>query len=297
MLLKGQPYHLAALKAEPTNPSYRQGYRSNLTELIEVHARLLEREDAVRTAETYRDQGWDVPTDAYNASRLLSRCIPIVAKHDKLDDQQRKEAVQFYGDAAMKLLREAVEKGYRDGAHMMEDADLDPLREREDFQKLVEELNPPGPARARYYIRLSQWDKAAAEYAKLDLMAQPLNDDAFAYACLFLIRGDSDGYVRFCQSMIPRVTQLEGPEPYVLARTCAIARQSPVDPARVVEWAHQVIAQSKRLGLPCPGTGAVSRRSIRPSAAKFHQGQRRGVDIPGPQLVRDGAGAPPAGSS
>src|SRR5262249_24306994 len=49
---------------------------------------------------------------------------------------------------------------------------------------------------AQHYARLSQWDKAAAQYAKAVLLARPLRDDAFAYACLFLIRGDSEGYNR-----------------------------------------------------------------------------------------------------
>jgi len=67
-----------------------------------------------------------------------------VAKHDKLDATQRKEAAQFYGDAAMKLLRDAVSKGYKDVAHMKKDTDLDPLRQRDDFQKLVAELEGKG---------------------------------------------------------------------------------------------------------------------------------------------------------
>ncbi len=40
----------------------------------------------------------------------------------------------------MKMLREAVSKGYKDVAQMKKDTDLDPLRQREDFQKLVAEL-------------------------------------------------------------------------------------------------------------------------------------------------------------
>src|SRR5262245_19011767 len=57
-------------------------------------------------------------------------------------------------------------------------------------------------AQARSYILLSQWDKAAAEYAKVDYGKRPLGDDADVYACLFLILGDSEGYDRFCQGMI-----------------------------------------------------------------------------------------------
>jgi serine/threonine protein kinase len=145
LLLEGRPHHLAALKANPRHPSYRQIYRNHLGVLTTVHAGLLEQEDAVRTAETCRDLGWDAPADAYDAACFLSQCILIfMVKHDKLDDKQRKEAAQFYGDAAMKLLREAVGKGYKDVPLMKKDTDLDPLRQREDFKKLVAELEKKG---------------------------------------------------------------------------------------------------------------------------------------------------------
>jgi hypothetical protein len=44
----------------------------------------------------------------------------------------------------MKALREAVSKGYKDVRLMKKDADLNPLRQREDFQKLVAELEGKG---------------------------------------------------------------------------------------------------------------------------------------------------------
>ena len=91
LLLEGRPHHLAALKANPRQPTYRQYYRAHLGQLTEVHAGLLEQEDAVRTAETCRDLGWNAPADAYDAACMLSQCVPIVAKHDKLDDKQRKK--------------------------------------------------------------------------------------------------------------------------------------------------------------------------------------------------------------
>jgi tetratricopeptide (TPR) repeat protein len=137
LLLESRPHLLAALTANPRHPIYRQFYRNHLSQLTSVHAGLLEQAEAVRTVETVRDLGWDAPGDAYNAACALSRCIPIVAKHDRLDDKQRKVAVQFYGDAAMKFLREAVNKGFKDVAHMKRDTDLDRLRQREDFLKLV----------------------------------------------------------------------------------------------------------------------------------------------------------------
>jgi serine/threonine protein kinase len=140
LLLEARPYHLAALKTNPKHPTYRQFYRIHLTALTQLHAGLLEQEQALHTAEICRDLGWNGPADAYDAASGLSQCVPIMAKHDKLDATQRKAAAHFYGDAAMKFLRDAVSKGYKDVPHMKQDTDLDPLRKREDFQKLIAEL-------------------------------------------------------------------------------------------------------------------------------------------------------------
>jgi tetratricopeptide (TPR) repeat protein len=140
LLEEARPHHLAALMANPRNPDYRQFYHNHLYGLTQVHAELLEQDEAVQTAETCRHLGWNSPFDAYRAACFLSLCIPIVAKHEKLDDKKRKDAVQFYGDAAMKLLRDAVGTGFKDSAHMKKDTDLDPLRQREDFRKLLAEL-------------------------------------------------------------------------------------------------------------------------------------------------------------
>jgi tetratricopeptide (TPR) repeat protein len=144
LLLEGRPHHLATLEANPRHPTYRQFYRNHLKVLTEVHAGVLEKDEAVRTAEVRRDLGWDPAADAYDAAGFLSGCIPIAAKHQKLDDQQRKESAQFYTDAALKLLRDAVRKGYKDVAHVKRDTDLDRLRQRDDFQKLVAELEGKG---------------------------------------------------------------------------------------------------------------------------------------------------------
>jgi hypothetical protein len=45
-----------------------------------------------------------------------------------------------YADRAVELLQKAVKAGYKDTAHMKKDPDLDPLRDREDFKKLLAEL-------------------------------------------------------------------------------------------------------------------------------------------------------------
>jgi serine/threonine protein kinase/Flp pilus assembly protein TadD len=50
-----------------------------------------------------------------------------------------------YADRAMELLHKAVQAGYKDAAHMAKDTDLDPLRDREDFKKLMESLPKAEP--------------------------------------------------------------------------------------------------------------------------------------------------------
>ena len=152
-------------------------------------------------------------------------------------------------DRAMALLTKAVAAGFSDASLMHQDADLDLLREREDFPKLLADVESKVPPvdLAQSYIRRSQWDMAAIAYEKVDLWPRPLREDVvFARASLYLIQGDSEGYNRFCQDMLQRVPQTEDhSEAFVLVRTCTMGRQSPVDPAQAVQWAKQAVARAQ----------------------------------------------------
>jgi serine/threonine protein kinase/Tfp pilus assembly protein PilF len=61
-------------------------------------------------------------------------CIYSLASGKSADRKQE------YADRAMELLRNAVRAGFKDAGHMKKDTDLDPLRDREDFKKLLCEL-------------------------------------------------------------------------------------------------------------------------------------------------------------
>jgi Flp pilus assembly protein TadD len=51
-------------------------------------------------------------------------------------------------DPALKTLAEAVELGFTDGAHIKKDADLDSVREAEEYKKVIEKLDAlPKPKR------------------------------------------------------------------------------------------------------------------------------------------------------
>jgi hypothetical protein len=75
-------------------------------------------------------------TDAdslYNAACMRAVTATVVRATDP--KQADAEA-----DKAMAWLKKAVAAGYKDAAHMQKDKDLDALREREDFKKLLAEL-------------------------------------------------------------------------------------------------------------------------------------------------------------
>jgi WD40 repeat protein len=66
-------------------------------------------------------------------------CIYSIAS-GKLSDKK-----QAYSDRAMDLLKTAVKAGFRDASHMKQDTDLDLLRNREDFRKLIAEMEKSSP--------------------------------------------------------------------------------------------------------------------------------------------------------
>jgi hypothetical protein len=68
-------------------------------------------------------------------------CVYAVAS-GKIDGKK-----QEFGDRAMDLLQRAVKAGFKDAAHIAKDTDLDPLRDRDDFKKLLADLekNQPRP--------------------------------------------------------------------------------------------------------------------------------------------------------
>jgi tetratricopeptide (TPR) repeat protein len=140
LLDEALPHHEAALKASPANPTYRSSYRNNRGALIDVCAGLGDQAGAIGIAQQLRDLGWDPGADAYDAARDLSLCIPIVAKNEKASQEERDKQAAFYGDGAVKMLRDAVAKGFKDADRMKNDNGLDALRQRDDFKKLLTEL-------------------------------------------------------------------------------------------------------------------------------------------------------------
>jgi tetratricopeptide (TPR) repeat protein len=130
----------AALQASSKNSDYQQGYRYSLYDLTRVHAGQGDRRAALAAATKLRDLGWNPAVDAYFAACGLAQCVLVVEKDDKLDATKRQAEMTFYADRAMATLRDAVARGFKDAAYVQKDSNLDPLRQREDFKKVVAEL-------------------------------------------------------------------------------------------------------------------------------------------------------------
>jgi hypothetical protein len=71
--------------------------------------------------------------DLYNFA-----CIYSVASNDPVASATNKS--HEYSARGIELLQMAVKAGWHDAAHMKKDTDLDSLREREDFKKLLSDL-------------------------------------------------------------------------------------------------------------------------------------------------------------
>jgi serine/threonine protein kinase/tetratricopeptide (TPR) repeat protein len=140
LLEQARAHRQAALKDSPGNAIYRQNYREDLMALAESFIALADHVRLAATAEELSGIAYEPANDNYNAACFLCRCVKLAEQDGQLAEAKRSEYSQNYADRAMAVLRQAVARGYTDAAHMKEDSDLEPLRAREDFKKLLADL-------------------------------------------------------------------------------------------------------------------------------------------------------------
>jgi hypothetical protein len=75
---------------------------------------------------------------AYNAARMYAAAAAVILDTSKSPDAVKHACAE--SDRAMAILRDAVANGFCDVARMKSDGHLDVLRERDDFQALIAEL-------------------------------------------------------------------------------------------------------------------------------------------------------------
>lgn len=101
-------------------------------------------------AETLRNQvqiraGGNDAAELVETAARLARCVPLVKPGERIKDayRQQTKAPPDYADEAVALLRAAAERGFRDAARIRADQRFAPLRDREDFRKLLSDLERP----------------------------------------------------------------------------------------------------------------------------------------------------------
>jgi tetratricopeptide (TPR) repeat protein len=176
LLEQAEPHHQAALQANPSHPAYRQFYRNNRQVLARTLTGLGAHAAAARTAEQLAGLGVSPATDAYNAVCIFASCVPLAEKDTQLPEAERPKQARAYADRALALLHQAVVKGFQDVAHMKKNTELDPLRSREDFKKLLADLEAAAKIAQEQRARLKRATDLAnkGQHAQAAAEATPL---------------------------------------------------------------------------------------------------------------------------
>jgi tetratricopeptide (TPR) repeat protein len=107
-------------------------------------ARLGEHAQAAAEVETLLAEGRVQALNLYTFAYVYSLCSSAAANDARLPPAERGKLADKYGARAVELLRKAQAAGYFQDpgrlAHMKEDEDLDAIRSRPDFQRLLVEL-------------------------------------------------------------------------------------------------------------------------------------------------------------
>jgi tetratricopeptide (TPR) repeat protein len=133
-------------KVNADQPLYRQFRRKHYLTLADTLLRQGEKGDAGKHAEAAATAGEfiklfpDSAEDYRLAAIMLTRCSTLAGKDAKLTDADRKRLTETYAARAVQMLREALARGWSNIVQLKTGAVFAPLRLRDDFQKLVVEI-------------------------------------------------------------------------------------------------------------------------------------------------------------
>lgn len=136
-----QAYQLARHVAQ-----YRSNLLESYTDLVELLSKCGKHAEVARLAEAYRADFPDDSDETYNAACFMAWACRAARDGKQIPESERRQLTAHYGARAVKLLDMAIHEGYRDRVHMDWDTDLDPLRDRKDYQELVMNLDRRFPA-------------------------------------------------------------------------------------------------------------------------------------------------------
>jgi serine/threonine-protein kinase len=131
-----------ALKPNPENRFCRQTLRTQYQTQAETLVRLQDHAGAAEAAAALPEVFGDRAQDYYYAACFLARCMPLAQDDTKLGSAaQRKVIADGYGDQAVDMLRQALQKDCTHLQRLPKEVEVfRPLQPRQDFQKLHAEL-------------------------------------------------------------------------------------------------------------------------------------------------------------
>jgi serine/threonine protein kinase len=129
-----------ALGLEPANAAFREQLLRIYGNLAESCLALDDHDAAVKAASEQPRLLPETWTGYRSAASILASCTEAAAKDVRLPEEKRKETAQAYAGQAVEMLRQAVARGYADVDSLNKESAFAPLRSREDFKKLLAEL-------------------------------------------------------------------------------------------------------------------------------------------------------------
>src|SRR5262249_29236900 len=114
LLEQARPHLRAALEPAPPNPTARRFYRDHLGVLAQCYLGLADHARLAATADELAGYGYEPVNDSYLAACMLCSCVALARKDARLDEAGRKELAERYAERALVLLRQAVERGFKD---------------------------------------------------------------------------------------------------------------------------------------------------------------------------------------
>lgn len=140
LLQEAIQHQQAAREKEPRNPTYLRFLVTQHANLAQAEYFLDEHRQATQAATALPRLDPGNPEAWQRAAQCFALCIPLAEKDSKLAADARQATAHEYTQEAMRLLREAVARGYSDGKSLETDDAFEALRSSEDFRKLVAEL-------------------------------------------------------------------------------------------------------------------------------------------------------------
>jgi serine/threonine protein kinase/tetratricopeptide (TPR) repeat protein len=134
----------AALRVEPANPAYREAYRIYMAVLAEVYGRAGDHAKAADAADELARFGYEPAADAYTAAWVAIRCAGTAQRDERLTGAERERLAESYADRAVAHLQAALRHGLKDGARLRRDPAFEALHPRDDFRKLLRDIDAAG---------------------------------------------------------------------------------------------------------------------------------------------------------